>query len=882
MGKSRRIQNLNGAAHSYLKVASKKDGAASQFGTAVKSAPKAQQQLVQNVLNAVRAAITDSDVYQLDLDSRTSDVILGRIASLLDEVKDSFVETELAEAKEEILEEIRGLSLESILKNFLLSQIAELFDSDAKKEDVEELRDFLQEKIAESEISLKETVQQKSEEILEEIKGAKQEDKKSEEGAEGPLLPEPAEQQPAEEQSSQTFKDKAVDSTKDEANGPYKDSTIAANFTTLQNYVQKQVDLLNKNIAAIPGGFGIGAIGKAISAGVVTMLSAVGKLGSKIASFAKKSLAGIANVSKFLVGGAFKGIFKALGAIKSGIGSVVGLVGKVGSGIVSGFKSLGSGIKSIGSKVGGAILHPFKAIGGFFSRRKKNKEAEKKEKLREKFMNFVMGMVDKIWTFVEPILMKLKIFMLVSLIPILTTAVTVLAIIAAVTLLIVGIVLAVMWVKNKLFPKIKALWTAAKAKLKEWWTITKAWFVGLWEGFKEGLAAIWDGIIYIVSFKWLVEFGEWIWKKLVQFGEWLYKQFIYPYVVEPFVKVRDKLAKLLEPVMKKLQPFIESAQNLFARLKSIWQNFKWDESKSFFENMKSLGSIIIDAVKSWWETSPFKAAYDTYVAPILQSLSDLVTRVKAIWAGFSWDENKSFVGNLMSFWDNIKAAIQDWWKGSPIKTYWDKLVDYLTNLAQKVTTWFKGTKVGGWIMSLQPKIEQVKEKMAAMSFKIPTISIGKFDFNWKHPIDSFSNMMHAFQIGSKEVHPFGFLKGTPADGNVKLEAATGNLTGEEPASMQLPAQQVQNALAPVNSLNSMNADSNLELQKTGEEMSSKAAAAEQATAEYRQQQSLIGSQSLSRFDDLEKKLDKYGSDPAVVPMPIPYGPQRNAAMMENY
>ena len=105
MANSRRVPNINGAANSYLKVASKKDGAASQFSAAAKSAPKAQQLLVQNVLNAVRAAITDSDVYQMDLDSRTADVILGRIASLLDEVKDKFVATELAEAKEEILSE---------------------------------------------------------------------------------------------------------------------------------------------------------------------------------------------------------------------------------------------------------------------------------------------------------------------------------------------------------------------------------------------------------------------------------------------------------------------------------------------------------------------------------------------------------------------------------------------------------------------------------------------------------------------------------------------------------------------------------------------------------------------------------------------------------
>ena len=55
-------------------------------------------------------------------------------------------------------------------------------------------------------------------------------------------------------------------------------------------------------------------------------------------------------------------------------------------------------------------------------------------------------------------------------------------------------------------------------KVKEWWKITKAWLAGFWEGFKEGLAAIWDGIVYIVSFKWLVDFSKWLWKQFVSFG----------------------------------------------------------------------------------------------------------------------------------------------------------------------------------------------------------------------------------------------------------------------------------------------------------------------------------------------------------------------------
>ena len=34
------------------------------------------------------------------------------------------------------------------MKNFLLSQIAELFDDDAKKEDIEDLKNFIQDELA--------------------------------------------------------------------------------------------------------------------------------------------------------------------------------------------------------------------------------------------------------------------------------------------------------------------------------------------------------------------------------------------------------------------------------------------------------------------------------------------------------------------------------------------------------------------------------------------------------------------------------------------------------------------------------------------------------------------------------------------------------------
>lgn len=91
-------------------------------------------------------------------------------------------------------------------------------------------------------------------------------------------------------------------------------------------------------------------------------------------------------------------------------------------------------------------------------------------------------------------------------------------------------------------------------------------------------------------------------------------------------------------------------KNLVGRIKAIWSNFHWDESKSFFENLKCLGSIVKDAVIDWWNNSPFKVFFDRYISPAVQSLIELIDRIKTIWSNFSWDENKSFIDNFLDLW----------------------------------------------------------------------------------------------------------------------------------------------------------------------------------------------------------------------------------------
>ena len=63
-------------------------------------------------------------------------------------------------------------------------------------------------------------------------------------------------------------------------------------------------------------------------------------------------------------------------------------------------------------------------------------------------------------------------------------------------------------------------------------------------------------------------------------------------------------------------------KNLIARVKQAFS--AWDTSKSIWDNLKNIAGIIKQAVMEWWETSPFKKAYDSVVAPVIDSVKNLV------------------------------------------------------------------------------------------------------------------------------------------------------------------------------------------------------------------------------------------------------------------
>ena len=121
MGKSRRVTNINGASVGPLKSVAAVDSSKGLIAAAVKSSPRDYKEATGSILTAVKQFIADSNDYQVNLDAKMSDILLGRIASLLDETIESFTSTELAKAKQEIIDEISGSSASAVLKNFLAS-----------------------------------------------------------------------------------------------------------------------------------------------------------------------------------------------------------------------------------------------------------------------------------------------------------------------------------------------------------------------------------------------------------------------------------------------------------------------------------------------------------------------------------------------------------------------------------------------------------------------------------------------------------------------------------------------------------------------------------------------------------------------------------------
>lgn len=638
---SRKRTNTPGAAEQALRSVKNAAKAGSYKVSQKSKESQSYDEIVRSVVQEIRAAQADSGNYSRALLSQSIDNILDRVVYELDERESSqsFTDDQLDAIKEQVSE---AMSEQSLTKD----------DMEALKEGVASVVQTLSEQSSSGESS---------------AQSSSPESASSEEAAE--------EEAPIDEESSGlTYADKAVQSADDEqldakagatSATKYRDSKVAQNFAVLQNYVDEQFRLMEANIGQMTTFGGVKAF---FAAGFEQIQAGIVRLSGGIASFTKGTVSRLVGLTKAVGGGVFSGIAKTVSGLAKGMGAVLG------------------GIKGLGSRIGGAIASPFKAMGGFFSGlfgRKKPKSDEKKEAkkqaLRDKMMDVIMKVVDKIWNFVEPVLDWLagaiKKFVII---PITLIAIKIGLIIVGVVALGVLAYLAISWVVEK----VKKFWNYVVSG--EMWDDIMGALTKAWEWLKDFGKWLWDltcNVFKYVFWGVWVDIGKWIWDKLCEFGQWLYDKYIFPYVIEPFRKyVWEPLKKLWnEKVWPVIRPFVESVQNLVQRIKDVWKNFNWDENKSFFENLKCIASIVTDAVLDWWNSSPFKTFYETYLEPFVNDIRAFVGRITQAFS--EWDTNKSIWENLKNIGGIIRESIKEWWEDSTIKKYYDK---YIRPVVEKV------------------------------------------------------------------------------------------------------------------------------------------------------------------------------------------------------
>lgn len=891
--KARRIPNNAGSANSFLNSVVMPSKAANLEAKAIAlPSKKDEQKLVEAILKAIHQYVDDSAVYQKKLDSKSIDVTLGRIASLIDSYKEDFASQEsLDKAKEEVLDAIDGLNVVSLLKTFVVSQISELFDTDAKKEDIEELKQW----IAEQNGLIKQTVVEKT-----------SEENKNEEQQE------PTANEKQEDKSDLTLGEKEVESLKDEKEGEYKDSTVAKNFMTMQKFVTLQMSKLSTNVKKF------GFTSKIFNniKGIFKNIS--GKLGKMMTSSYQK----ISNSFKALKGG--------IGKLSKGFASKIGTIGK--------------GIGKLGKGIGGAIASPFKKIGGFFSKIKnpasgiKDKAMALKEKLKEKALNFLTKTVDMIWKLISPFVkMAIKWMMMVVatvVMPIAIIIAKVLMIAAAIVLLAIGLYLAYKVVKRKISDFIKKIkgWIQY-FKSGKWWDDLKAKLIAAWEWMKDFGGWLWKKFvafgkwylkIWLRGLKFIfVDIPVWIWEKLVQFGQWLYDNYIYKYIVEPFKKyIWDPVKKFWnEKVWPVIQPFVQSLTELKDKIVKAFS--AWDTNKSIWENLKNIAGIIKDAIMEWWETSPFKAAYDKFIKPVVESVSNLITRIKKIWANFKWDENKSFIDNLRDITGIIKDAVMKWWTDdkNPIRKFYnehikpiiDTLSDFAKNVKDAVISWWESTslyqeiqkiktmgfwewfkeKCGQFIQSIDMVLNWIKEiyektvgkiKQAITGVDESKLAKNQHTANWGKIPDNIKNANSAADIDKEMAMLEGRMKYLTRPGTVRNEEAIGmvqkNMDILKAKKQQLAAQQVQQMAQPINDMEKMKQQENQDLKQTGQEINEGIAQKEE---EQKQTDAYMMNSMQEGNENTSKKLDNILDiikDPTVMAFPVPVA-QRNNPTMAN-
>lgn len=125
----------------------------------------------------------------------------------------------------------------------------------------------------------------------------------------------------------------------------------------------------------------------------------------------------------------------------------------------------------------------------------------------------------------------------------------------------------------------------------------------------------------------------------------------------------------------------------------------------------------------WWDGSAFKKFYTAYLDPAVHSIQDLIKKIKAVWSNLSWDENKSFLDNMMTVWNAMADAIKSWWETSELKQWVNKLKDFGKNVKDAIVDWWNNSSIGRSVSSFMDEIDKYVQQLGNAVWDLPGVPL---------------------------------------------------------------------------------------------------------------------------------------------------------------
>lgn len=846
MANYQKIPNITGSGRDLLKnvpyVAPKPDSA--------DKVPSNQKELVKSIQKLLDEAAKSQRLNKIMGDSRQADVILMRIASLLETLKLNQTSEELESAKKEILGKVESIAAEGfiskLVKEYLAKQIVDLFEQPATKDDIEDLKAYLAE-VAESTRAFAENHRDEQKPQVEGSREEEEEEKTSESEA------------PQEEKA------------KDEKEGDYVDSTPAKNFFTVQTFIGKQFERLNATLAKV-------------STPKMTAPAAARKQSKTMAVFGK-------------IGSA---VMKVLGFMKDVIYPIVeNIKGLITKFVVIPVTLIAAKILLIIATIGLIIVGAILIFNWV------------KKKIME-FVDYVMS--GKLWEDIKAGMLKAwdwlvdfgkwfgKLlwdgllrwwkFIFVD--------------------IWVWLWNKLCEFGNWLYDNYIDKYLVQPFKKYIWEPVKKLWNEKIWpkiEPFVTSLTKLKDSIVKAFS-AW--DTNKSIWENLKNISgivkdavvSWWndspFKVF-YEKHIEPFVKSAADLFKRL----KNLGGFIKQAildwwngdSSLGDTLKNIgttvWNTVKewWNGSvfKEHWDKLTSYLSDLLQPLRQWWEESwlgkTFASAWEN---------------LKSAWDGFiEWWKQFSFT-------DAIKDAISEWYEQSWLKIAIDKISDFGKTIADGIAAWWRESSLKKWIDIVKAKIEEFKQRLGKIVIKLPMMGYIRLfgpavglpmkvsdedaaeiekENQYQEQLEKFNKLQKELAdiaAGRRDDSGIFTTSNDKRKKQIESELAKMNFTPREEA--QSKAQQVVAAqMEPLNELEKSRVEENT---MVNESFASVAKARELEQKKQEEQQTWQSSQTYEMFQfmkDMRSEMKDGFANPQVVPAPVVItnnnGP--NPAMMEN-